>query len=186
MPLVPKSFQRLLALTLSTSLAIGGTAQAACIDAFMTGFDEYERGETTSKARFRVNELLVLCFTTSAGGYISVFDAPKQGDFEQLYPNVLTHPDGETHALVEAGKQYCFGGRDTFPLYHPPEEGIGIGKISINLTKSPEEQLDPSDYAIPGQKVQKKTMNLHLSNHTKSGSICSARDVKYLEYSVSN
>lgn len=161
-------------------------ASAGCIDAFMTGLDEYEQGQTASKPTFRPNELLVLCFTPNQSGFVSVFDAPKEGDFEQLYPNVLTHPDGATYAPVEAGQQYCFGGRDSFPLYHPPEEGIGIGKISITLTAREEFQLDDSDYAIPGQKVTKQKMNLHLSNHSKSAAKCSARDVTYLEYRIVN
>ena len=162
------------------------TASAACIDAFMTGLTEYEQGATNSKPSFRVNELLVLCFTPNQSGFVSVFDAPIEGDFQQLYPNVLTHPDGETYAEVTAGEEYCFGGRDSFPLYHPPEEGIGVGKISIALTAREEFQLDDSDYAIPGQKVEKKTMNLHLSNHTKSSAKCSARDVTYLNYRITN
>ncbi len=162
------------------------TATAQCIDAFMTGFDEYEQGQLSAKASFRVNELLVLCFTPAHSGFVSVFDAPIEGDFQQLYPNALTHPGGETYAPVEAGTQYCFGGRDSFPLYHPPEEGIGLGKISIALTSKEEFQLDDSDYAIPGQKVNRSTMNLHLSNHQKSAAKCSARDVTYLDYRITN
>lgn len=161
-------------------------AQAACIDTFMTGFDEYEQGQLTSKSTFRPNELLVLCFTPNQSGFVSVFDAPVEGDFEQLYPNALTHPEGQTYAPVEAGKQYCFGGRDTFPLYHPPEEGIGTGKISITLTSKEEYQLDENDYAIPGQRVSKEKMNLHLSSHNKSAAKCSARDVTYLDYRIVN
>jgi len=162
------------------------TATAECIKAFMTGYDEYYQGQTVSKPSFRVNELLVLCFTPSQGGFVAVFDAPIEGDFQQLYPNVLTHPNGETYAEVEAGKQYCFGGQDTFPLYHPQDEGIGIGKISIALTNKEKDQLDNSDYAIPGQTVKKNTMNLHLSNHVKSSAKCSARDVTYLDYRITN
>ncbi|QIE45643.1 DUF4384 domain-containing protein [Pseudohalocynthiibacter aestuariivivens] len=159
---------------------------AACIDAYMTGLNEFEQGQTVSKPSFRVNELLVLCFTPNQSGFVSVYDAPIEGDFQQLYPNILTHPDGETYTEVEAGTQYCFGGRDSFPLYHPPEEGIGIGKISITLTSREDYQLDDDDYAIPGQKVTKSTMNLHLSNHQKSQAKCSARDVTYLDYRITN
>ncbi|RKF13826.1 hypothetical protein D6850_11535 [Roseovarius spongiae] len=161
-------------------------ASAACIDAFMTGLDEYEKGAATSKPSFRVNELLVLCFTPNQSGFVSVFDAPIKGDFQQLYPNVLTHPDGETYAPVKAGQQYCFGGRDSFPLYHPPEEGIGVGKVSITLTSKEEYQLDEDDYAIPGQRVSQSKMNLHLSNHQRSREKCSARDVTYIEYRITN
>lgn len=159
---------------------------AACIDAFMTGLAEYDQGATTSKPSFRVNELLVLCFTPNQSGFVSIYDAPIEGDFQQLYPNVLTHPDGETYAEVTAGEQYCFGGRDTFPLYHPPEEGIGVGKISITLTSREEYQLDEDDYAIPGQKVNKQKMQLHLNNHQKSQPKCSARDVTYIDYRITN
>lgn len=170
----------------AAALAVAPMAQAACIDAYMTGLDEFEQGATNSKPSFRVNELLVLCFTPQQSGHVAVFDAPIEGDFQQLYPNALTHPDGEISAEVVAGTQYCFGGRDTFPLYHPPEEGIGIGKISIALTSQPEFQLGEDDYAIPGQKVARTTMNLHLSNHQRSGAKCSARDVTYLDYRITN
>ncbi|MCZ4351868.1 DUF4384 domain-containing protein [Roseovarius aestuarii] len=161
-------------------------AKAECIDAYMTGLTEYEQGMTTSKPSFRVNELLVLCFTPQQSGHVAVFDAPIEGDFQQLYPNALTHPDGEMSAPVEAGQQYCFGGRDTFPLYHPPEEGVGLGKISIALTSQPDFQLGVDDYAIPGQKVTRSTMNLHLSNYQRSAATCDARDVTYLDYRITN
>lgn len=162
------------------------TAQAQCIDAYMSDFDAHEAGQANKKSTFKVNELLVLCFKTRSAGFVSIFDTPKQGDFEQLYPNALTHDGGETYAKVEAGKLYCLGGRDTFPMYHPPDEGIGIGKISITLTRSASSQLDPDDYAIPGQKVKRNTMNLHLRSHARNQSSCSERDVKYLEYRVTN
>lgn len=179
-----------MARTIATALILGlcapVAAQADCIDAFITGLDEYEQGQMTSRPAFRPNELLVLCFTPNQAGFVSVFDAPVEGDFEQLYPNALTHPDGATYAPVEAGQQYCFGGRDSFPLYHPPEEGIGTGRISITLTAREEFQLDQSDYAIPGQRVSKERMNLHLSDHSRSAAQCSARDVTYLDYRIVN
>ena len=160
------------------------SANAACIDAYMTGLDEYEAGARESKPRFRVNELLVLCFTPSQSGYVSVYDAPIEGDFQQLYPNALTHPDGATSAEVSAGEEYCFGTRESFPLYHPPDEGIGMGKISVTLTSREDYQLDEDDFAIPGQVVPKNTMNLHLSSHKAGGAECSARDVTYLDYRI--
>ncbi len=166
--------------------ALPGATMAECINAYMTGLDEYEAGQRTSKPSFRINELLVLCFTPKQSGFVSVFDAPIEGDFQQLYPNKLTHPGGETYAEVAAGEEYCFGTRDTFPLYHPEDEGVGIGKISIALTSREDYQLDGSDYAIPGQKVAKKTMRLHLSNHKRSQVKCSARDVTYLDYRITN
>jgi hypothetical protein len=168
-------------------LALGPVAaQADCINAYMTGLTEFEQGQTVSKPFFQVNELLVLCFTPQQSGHVAVFDAPIEGDFQQLYPNALTHPGGEISAPVEAGQEYCFGGRDTFPLYHPPEEGIGLGKISIALTADPDFQLSADDYAIPGQKVARSTMNLHLSNHQRSAATCAARDVTYLDYRITN
>lgn len=177
----PSLFLSALCFTLTPALA-----QADCIDAFMTGLTEFEQGMTTSKPSFQVNELLVLCFTPQQSGHVAVFDAPIEGDFQQLYPNALTHPDGDISAPVEAGQQYCFGGRDTFPLYHPPEEGVGLGKISIALTSQPDFQLEVDDYAIPGQKVARSTMNLHLSNHQRSAPTCAARDVTYLDYRITN
>ena len=159
-------------------------AAAQCIDAFMTGLDEYEAGVRDSKPQFRTNELLVLCFTPAQSGHVSVFDAPIKGDYQRLYPNALTHPGGEDSAQVSAGEEYCFGTRDTFPMYHPPDEGIGVGKISVILTSREDYQVSGDDYAIPGQVVPKATMNLHLSNHKSGAAACSARDVTFLEYLI--
>lgn len=163
-----------------------GVAQAQCIEAYMTGLAEYDAGNAAARDTFRPNELLVLCFKTARDGYVSVYDAPIEGDFEQLYPNMLTHPGGETYTQIEGGQLYCFGTRETFPMYHPPNEGIGTGKISINLTAAPEAQLDPEDYAIPGQRVARDTMELNLSNHARGADSCTGRDVKYLEYNIVN
>ncbi|WP_136657358.1 DUF4384 domain-containing protein [Nitratireductor sp. XY-223] len=183
-----KAIRAAAAVVLSSAIMGAGTtvSHAKCINGFMTGFDDYERGARNSKNTFRVNELLVLCFTAAENGYVAVFDAPIKGDFEQLYPNELTHKNGETYAEVVAGKEYCFGGRDTFPLYHPPDEGIGLGKVSIALTKSPDLQLPEDDYDIPGQRVRQSVMNRHLRSHRQSSSRCTARDVLYLEYRITN
>lgn len=171
--------------------ALGGTfaaaplaAEARCIDAFMTGLAEYEAGERRSKPSFRVNELLVLCFVPQQSGFVAIFDAPIKGDFQQLYPNALTHPEGQTYVEVSAGESYCFGTRETFPLYHPEEEGIGDGKISIALTSREEDQLAEDDYAIPGQRVARDRMQLHLGSHQRSQAKCAARDVTYLDYRI--
>lgn len=159
-------------------------AEAGCIDAFMTGLAEFEAGQQTSKPSFRVNELLVLCFVPQQSGFVAIFDAPIKGDFQQLYPNALSHPEGQTSAEVSAGERYCFGTRETFPLYHPPEEGVGLGKISIALTSREEDQLAEEDYAIPGQKVSRQKMQLHLGAYQRSQAKCAARDVTYLDYRI--
>lgn len=180
----PKS---LTALVLTGALSVGATtANAECIKAVTADYDAYEAGDIKAKSTFRVNELVVLCFQAAQSGYVAVFDAPKQGDFEQLFPNALTHPGGETYTQIEGGKTYCFGGRDTFPMYHPAEEGTGIGKISIALTQSPKHQLSEDEYAIPGQRVAKSTMNLHLKSHSRSSETCSERDVFYIDYKITN
>ena len=74
---------RTIFVTMLAAATIGaGTtvSDAKCIEGYMTGFDEYERGQRSSKNTFRVNELLVLCFTAAENGYVSVFDAPIMGD----------------------------------------------------------------------------------------------------------
>jgi hypothetical protein len=102
----------------STVMAIAFASQvsAQCIDAYMMDYDQYERGEHASKTKFRINEFLVICFKTRSAGYVSIFDAPSKGDFEQLYPNAMTHGKTATNVAVEANKLYCLGGSDTLPL----------------------------------------------------------------------
>ena len=166
-----------------TLLLAGTSVQAGCIDAFMTGLQNYDEGQRSSKGTFRANELLVLCFQANTGGHVSIWDAPNQGDFEQIYPNLLTHPSGETHAKVSAGKQYCFGTPGTFPMYHPESEGDG-GKISITLTAKASDQLSTDSYAIPGQRVKRGTMEKHLRSHSRTTGNCTGRDVTYINYRV--
>jgi hypothetical protein len=168
------------------TLTVAGPARAECINAFMMGLAEYDQGAQTTRTTFQTNEPMVLCVETTRGGFVSIYDAPIEGDFEQLYPNMLTHPAGDTYTEIEAGTLYCFGTRDTFPMYHPPNEGVGVGKISISLTASPEAQLNPDDYAIPGQRVARTTMDLHLSSHMREGDACTERDVKYINYQIVN
>lgn len=184
--LLKRILYKTLILSTVMATAVASQVSAQCIDAYMMDFDQYERGEQASKTRFRINELLVICFKTSSAGYVSIFDAPSKGDFEQLYPNAITHDETTTNVTVEANRLYCLGGSDTFPMYHPPEEGTGEGKISINLTRQQNAQLDPDAYAIPGQRVRRTTMELHLNNHTRSNNACTERDVKYIRYKVTN
>ncbi|MEM7216208.1 MAG: hypothetical protein AAF423_11755 [Pseudomonadota bacterium] len=180
------NFFRKAALASFIAVTPANLAYAACIDAFMSGFDEYEAGQPRAKQKFAIEELLVICFQAKESGFVAVYDAPALGDYEQLYPNGLTHPGGDTHTPIEANKRYCLGGRDTFPMFHPRSEGIGQGKVSIMLTKSTEHQLQPDDFAIPGQRVGKQTMELHLSNHSKSSGNCTPREVSYINYRVTN
>lgn len=169
---------------LCLTLGLAAPLQAACIDGYFTTRETYDRGQRTPVQELRVNQLLVLCFTVTEPGHIAVHDAPSQGDFESLYPNVLTHPGGETSAPVEANREYCFGGSDTFPMYHPASEGLGRGKVSIALTKRAEDQLSADDFAIPGKRVARDTMELHLQNHRSGSELCSDRELIWIDYTI--
>jgi len=175
-----------LTLTLALTAGVAQPVQAGCLQGFMTRLSDYEAGNMTPRRAFQVNEYIVLCFRANASGYVAVHDSPIQGDYEQLYPNRLTHPGGQTNAEIVAGEMYCFGGRDTFPLYHPANEGVGLGKVSIALTRRQEDQLATDDFAIPGQRVAEGVMNLHLSDHRSGSEICGAREVLYIEYQITD
>ncbi|WP_157772688.1 hypothetical protein [Pseudoponticoccus marisrubri] len=165
-------------------IAAFSTPALSCIDGFMTGLSDYTGGDRSGKKTFRVEEFLVICVTPKQSGYMAIYDSPAQGDFEQLYPNVMTHDQGETFSRVSGGETYCFGTSDSFPMYHPSSEGLGRGKVSVVLTASQDQQLPAEDFEIPGQRVRSGVMNRYLSIHSESQGKCTDREVKYLYYDV--
>ena len=177
--------RKFLSALLAIAIALPGNgATADCIKGFMTGLDEYDAGQRKGKRTFKINELLVLCFEVEQSGFVAIYDSPALGDFEQLYPNALTHRNDESFTSVEAGKTYCFGQRGTFPLYHPKSEGTGEGKVSIVLTSSPDDQVPAEDFDIPGQRVRASVMHRQLGVHKESKGPCTAREVRYIHYEV--
>jgi len=158
-------------------------AYAGCVDAFMTGYESYQNGARSNQKKFKIDELLVVCFTPQNSGQLAVFDAPADGAYEQLYPNALTHPDGSTYIDVVAGQQKCIGLPDTLPLYHPEHEGTGTGKVSFAFTKSANHQLSGGDFVQLGI-VSRNTMESHLNDFKETAGACGEREVIYLHYEV--
>ena len=173
--------------SLMLSVAIGLTsapmAAAKCVDAFMTGLNNYKAGAHRNQGEFRINEMLVICFTPRDSGQIAIFDSPADGAYEQLYPNAWTHPKGDTYIEVTANQQQCLGLEDTFPMYHPPDEGTGTGKISFAFTRSAGNQLSEGDFVQLGV-VARSTMESHLRSFPEAGGACGDREVVYLHYKV--
>ena len=95
----------------------------------------------------QVGDNVVLCFRSSADGYVTVWSQDAEGDVPvRIYPNeyaALTAD--ERAAAVVAGEETCIGDDDGFRL----EVGRPLGDASVYLHYTPREELQFDDTAFP-------------------------------------
>lgn len=95
----------------------------------------------------QVGDNVVLCFRSSADGYVTVWSQDAEGDVPvRIYPNeYAAETADERAAAVVAGEETCIGDDDGFRL----EVGRPLGNASVYLHYTPREELQFDDTAFP-------------------------------------
>ena len=95
----------------------------------------------------QVGDNVVLCFRSSADGYVTVWSQDAEGDVPvRIYPNeYAAQTADERAAVVVAGEETCIGDDDGFRL----EVGRPLGDASVYLHDTPHEELQFDDTAFP-------------------------------------
>lgn len=66
---------------------------------------------------FRPGDLVLVCFTASEDGFVTVWHQSLEAQETLIYPNARSHPDNERAEPVVAGREYCIGdGSENFGL----------------------------------------------------------------------
>lgn len=99
----------------------------------------------------QVGDNVVLCFRSSADGYVTVWSQDAEGDVPvRIYPNeYAVETADERAAAVVAGEETCIGDDDGFRL----EVGRPLGYASVYLHYTPREELQFDDTAFPQIRV---------------------------------
>lgn len=107
------------------------------------------RSSLRSSEALSVGEQVVLCFATSADGYVAVWNSDAEGQVPtRIYPNEF---DAETAdqaaAWVEGGVETCIGaGDDNFRLVI--ERPLGEASVYLHYTQAVEQQFEESDFPV--------------------------------------
>ena len=95
----------------------------------------------------RVGDRVVLCFRSSADGYVTVWSHDAEGGVPaRIYPNEFVEETADERAApVAAGEQNCIGDDDGFRL----EVGRPLGEASVYLHYTRQEELQFDETAFP-------------------------------------
>ncbi len=95
----------------------------------------------------QVGDRVVLCFRSSADGYVTVWSHDAEGNVPaRIYPNEFAAETAdERAAAVAAGEETCIGDDDGFRL----EVGRPLGEASIYLHYTRREDLQFDETAFP-------------------------------------
>jgi hypothetical protein len=166
------------------ALAAAATpAFAACVEIWARGRQDPPQARRTA---FKTNELFVVCIKLGKDAFVTLWDQPPKGDHERLWPNRFSHPADPTVRAdkLPGGREHCFGGAGTAPMFFDAKDGVGEGKLSVHVTDTLEQQAATEDYAIPGRRVLRARM-IEVTGKFASGAACEARMQEYLPYVVS-
>lgn len=181
-----RRFSSCSAIVLAAPLVLSGmvAAQAECVELRMMSLESHQSGAKQTKTNFKYNEKLVICVKADMNGYVSLWDAPPDGDFERLMPSVFSKDAVKDLAVeIQTGKEICVGTPDTYPLYIPEDEGRGAGKVSAIVTQKLDDQPQEDDYLIPGRSLAKSKMR-GLGIELAIGSKCKPKMNGYISYTV--
>jgi len=106
--------------------------------------------ELADGGKVKTGEDIVICFTASRDGFVTLWSVDAAGEQAVIYPNAFSHADSQTRAAeVKQGKSYCVGQEDMFVLRAQPP--LGESKVYLHWTRTAEEQLAKDDSPVIGR-----------------------------------
>lgn len=105
------------------------------------------RAKVAADAEVAVGDRVVLCFRSSADGYVTVWSHDAAGNVPaRIYPNEFVAETAAERAVpVTAGEETCIGDDDGFRL----EVGRPLGQASVYLHYTRQEDLQFDETAFP-------------------------------------
>lgn len=123
------------------------TEDPSTLQAFVVRENEISSVPSTS---FQVNDRVAICVTLDEAGYVSIWDAPPNGERERLFPNGVSHPSGAKAALMSVGKT-CIGKPNSgYGIRIPPQDGIGKGQFYLLITETYAAHLEKDAFLVTG------------------------------------
>ena len=101
-------------------------------------------------SKFKVGDRVVLCITMPFDAYVSVWDAPPQGNRERLFPNTHSHSPGVNGHFASSGSETCIGSVGSgYEVEISVEEGLGRGQFYLLATRTLQQQLGADEFTVP-------------------------------------
>lgn len=109
-------------------------------------------GAKDGDPQLRVGDRVVVCFTVSLEGWVSLWSDDAEGKEEKIYPNSHSRTESRTGVAVAAGEENCVGEQgDTFRLR--VMRPLGASAIRAVWTRNAEDQGKLEDtVAVGGSK----------------------------------
>jgi hypothetical protein len=96
-----------------------------------------------------VGDAAVVCFTSSAQGWVTLWAIDPDGSFSLIYPNKFVTEGNDTRAMhVAAGERHCVGDDPRFQFI--AAEPAGKGHVYLHWTANLESQIGAEDYPVIG------------------------------------
>ena len=109
------------------------------------------RSATVEPLQIRLGTTVVVCFTASQTGWITLWSVDEQDRPARIYPNRFSHQDGEnlTGAPVAEGVRYCLGDDARYNFTVAGRAGT-LYDLSLNWTPSESNALPADAYVQIG------------------------------------
>ena len=105
-----------------------------------------DRAPVRSGDMVRIGEQVVICFTSSADGHVTVWSRDAEGNVPvRIYPNeYAAETAGAVAAPVASGEETCLGENGGFRLEVGPP--LGEAEIYLHYTRDASEQFDETAF----------------------------------------
>lgn len=109
------------------------------------------RSATSAPHPIRLGTAVVVCFTASRSGFITLWSVDDAGNPVRIYPNPHSHDDGDSMrgAPVAEGMRYCLGDDDRFGFTVGGQTGENY-QLSLNWTPLEDDALPADAYVQIG------------------------------------
>ncbi|MCC5989052.1 MAG: DUF4384 domain-containing protein [Pararhodobacter sp.] len=113
------------------------------------------RSASTDAHQLRIGSEVVICFTASRSGYITLWSVDENDRPTRVYPNRFSHEDGEemAGAPVAEGMRYCLGDDSRFNFTVGGRAGSTY-QLSLNWTPVEDDALPSDAYVQIGPRTR--------------------------------
>ncbi|MEO1303961.1 MAG: hypothetical protein AAFV37_03220 [Pseudomonadota bacterium] len=129
---------------LSTLIAQSAMAQICNLEVYKSNSGALLE-EVDETATFSAGEEYIICFSSGADGYVSLWDRlPINSPVTRLVPNEFQTQSFERAVFVSRTDRHCFGsGEDGYFLHMDPDDGLGVGVMWLLYQRT--ESLHPDE-----------------------------------------
>lgn len=98
---------------------------------------------------FSVGDEVALCLFLPETMFVSIWDQPPSGKRERMFPNLLSHPNGEKAVRIKKNSRFCIGlPTDEYAIKVDALDGQGFGKFYLLGTNSYSQMPEKTSFEV--------------------------------------